>query len=144
MEMKAELLKPYSENDRLNFIVENNHKHGCVIKETDLALQAFGYSDDEIKEQKIQQFKKDFFETTLGYIRRKVTMANGDTKDFLSDLLPTIAMGVNMGQEVKIIAYDMPDFADLKSIEEYQHSELVTAQFVQECFVQLSNDFNLK
>ena len=70
-------------------------------------------------------------------------MKDGTHKDFLSDLLPTISMAVNMGQEVKVIAYDMPNFDDLKPIEEYQHNETVTPQFIQECFMQLSADFGV-
>jgi len=144
MEIKTKLLKPYSEDERLKFIVENNHKLGYFIKETDEELQALGYSAQELKRKNTEQFKKDFFETSLGYVRRKVTMSNGDIKDFLSDLLPTIAMGINMGQDIQIITYNMPDFDELKSIEEYQNNVIVTPEFIRECFMQLSNDFKLK
>ena len=109
-------------------------------EETDDIIVNPDFAQEE-KQQRIAEFNREFFNTSLGYIRRKVTMANGDTKDFLSDLLPTITIAVNMGQEVRVLAYDMPDFEDLKPIEEYQHSEIVTAQFIQECFLQLSNDF---
>ena len=92
--------------------------------------------------QRQTKFKKDFFQTSLGYVRRKVSMATGETKDFLSDLLPTISMGVQMGQPVTIITYKEPDFTqdvtDFTSLQEYK---TVTAEFVQECFLQLSNDF---
>ena len=97
--------------------------------------------DEEEKLKKQEAFNEEFFFTSLGYIRRKVTMANGDIKDFLSDLLPTISMAFTMGQEVKVIAYDVPDFDDLKPVEEYQHSETVNVQFIRECFLQLNNDF---
>lgn len=99
------------------------------------------YEEEQIQARK-QQFNKDFFQTSLGYVRRKVSMATGETKDFLSDLLPTISMGVQMGQPVTIITYNEPDFTqdvtDFTSLQEYK---TVTAQFVQECFLQLSNDF---
>lgn len=95
----------------------------------------------EEKQKRINEFNKQFFNTSLGYIRRKVTMKDGTQKDFLSDLLPTIALAVNMGQEVNIIAYDMPDFDDLQPINTYQHLETVTTQFIQECFTQLNADF---
>ena len=51
MEIKAELKQPYTENERLNFIVEQNHKLGYTIEETDNALLAWGKSDEEILEQ---------------------------------------------------------------------------------------------
>lgn len=102
---------------------------------------------DEAWEEKQAQarkevFTKDFFQTSLGYVRRKVSMATGETKDFLSDLLPTISMGVQMGQPVSIITYKEPDFTtDEIDWVALQEVKTVTAQFVQECFLQLSNDF---
>ena len=47
MEIKAQLNKPYTENQRLDFIVEQNHNNGYEIKETELALEAWGYTDEE-------------------------------------------------------------------------------------------------
>ena len=88
------------------------------------------------------EFNKAFFNTSLGYIRRSVTMADGSHKDFLSDLLPVISMGVQAGQAVNILAYDKPPFdEDVTDWTEYQHQKIVTAQFIQECFMQLSADF---
>lgn len=89
-----------------------------------------------------EQFNKDFFLTSLGYIRRKVTMKTGETKDFLSDLLPVISMGVNSGQIVTIITYKEPDFTqDVTDWEALQEVKTVTPEFIQECFARLSSDF---
>lgn len=97
---------------------------------------------EEIIALRQSEFLKEFFLTSLGYIRRSVSMADGGKKDFLSDLLPVISMGVQAGQEVKVIAYTMPDFTEeVTDWAQYQHVETVTPQFVQECFLQLSNDF---
>ena len=99
------------------------------------------YENEKVKERE-EQFNKDFFNTSLGYVRRKVSMATGETKDFLSDLLPTISMGVKMGQPVQIITYDKPDFTqEITDWTVLQNVKTVTAEFVQECFLQLSNDF---
>lgn len=61
MEIKAELLKPYTEEERINFIVTQNHQLGYEIRETDESLQAWGYTQEEIltqaKEQKTQEAK---------------------------------------------------------------------------------------
>ena len=93
-------------------------------------------------EQREEQFNRDFFHTSLGYIRRSVQMANGEHKDFLSDLLPTIVLAVNGGTSVSVIAYDEPDFTqEITDWTIYQNTEAVTAQFIQECFLQLQNDF---
>ena len=69
-------------------------------------------------------------------------MATGEIKDFLSDLLPTISMGVQMGQPVTIITYNKPDFTqEITDWTVFQNEQTVTAEFVQECFLQFSNDF---
>ena len=38
MEIKATLKKPYNEEQRISFIVEQNHKKGYIIKETEKDL----------------------------------------------------------------------------------------------------------
>lgn len=48
MEIKAELQKPYNKAERLDFIVEQNHAKGYEIRETDDALQAWGYTAEEL------------------------------------------------------------------------------------------------
>ena len=102
---------------------------------------------DPIDEEKARrdQFYRDFFETSLGFIRRQVTMQDGSTKDFLSDLLPSIAMALNLGHVATIITYTLPDFThEITDWTIYQEIKQVTAQFIQECFNQLSNDFKPK
>ena len=69
-------------------------------------------------------------------------MADGSSKDFLSDLLPAISMALNMGQAVNIITYVTPDFThDITDWTIYQEIKQVTPQFISECFNQLNNDF---
>lgn len=122
---------------------------GLEIKEVEegyviynLELMTVEEMEAKQAQEREEQFNKDFFNTSLGYVRRKVSMATGETKDFLSDLLPTISIGVQMGQPVTIITYNEPDFTqdvtDFTSLQEYK---TVTTEFVQECFLQLSNDF---
>lgn len=94
-------------------------------------------------EKRRTEFLKDFFLTSLGYIRRKVSMKTGETKDFLTDLLSTIAMAVNSGQTVNIITYREPDFTkDITDWESLQEYKIPTPQFIQECFNQVSRDFS--
>ena len=47
MEIKAELKQPYTENERIKFIVQQNHRNGYTIEETDKALIAWGKTDEE-------------------------------------------------------------------------------------------------
>ena len=48
MEIKAILDKPYTETERLNFIVEYSHNLGYEIKEAETALEAWGYTEEEL------------------------------------------------------------------------------------------------
>lgn len=55
MEIKDTLNKPYEEKDRLNFIVRNNHRLGYEIRETETALEAWGYTEEEKEQQEKQR-----------------------------------------------------------------------------------------
>ena len=71
MEIKARLKKPYEEEDRLNFLIEQNQKNGYTIKETEEELQAWGYTEKERKEQEKERIaqlsmtKLDFYKYAL-------------------------------------------------------------------------------
>ena len=71
MEIRATLQKPYTEEERENFIVEYNHNQGLVIKETEDELQALGYTEEELVDQeheRIQELsmtRSDFFDGTI-------------------------------------------------------------------------------
>ena len=54
MEIKATLNKPYTEEQRIDFIVENNHQHGYEIKETSTELQAWGKTAEEEQQEQEQ------------------------------------------------------------------------------------------
>ena len=47
MEIKATLQKPYTEKERIDFIVEQNHQKGYEIRETETALEAWGYTEED-------------------------------------------------------------------------------------------------
>lgn len=51
MERKAILYKPYSEEQRLDFISLQNYKNGYEIRQSDLGLEAWGLSDSELLEK---------------------------------------------------------------------------------------------
>lgn len=72
------------------------------------------------------QFNAAFFNTSLGYVRRKVTMKDGSTKDFLSDILPLLQAGV-------------PVLTYTRQLE--QNKVIVTDAFIAECKQQVLVDF---
>lgn len=57
MELKNKLNKPYTEQERIEFIVRNNHNNGYEIRETETELQAWGNDENDkfliAKENKI-------------------------------------------------------------------------------------------
>lgn len=55
MKIKAELNKPYTNEQRMNFIVTNNHQLGYEIRETETAIEAWGYTDEEIEQRERQR-----------------------------------------------------------------------------------------
>ena len=59
MEIKATLNKPYTSKQRTDFIVSENHQKGYEIKETENALEAWGYTDEEKTAQQKQAQKTE-------------------------------------------------------------------------------------
>jgi hypothetical protein len=96
----------------------------------------------KVAELKKAQFNKEFFKTSLGYVKRKVTLVNGETKDFLTDLLPSISLGVQYNKPINITVYEEPIFDDTEiNWEELQSIQPATSEFIQECLQQFSEDF---
>lgn len=72
MEIKAQLLKPYTENQRIEFIVEHNHNQGLLVEETETALVAMGKTEEEKAQERKAEFEKQFFNIEgVGYYRRQ-------------------------------------------------------------------------
>ena len=44
-------MKPYTEAQRIDFIVQQNHKNRYEIKETETSLEAWGYTSAEITQK---------------------------------------------------------------------------------------------
>ena len=71
MEIKAELKKPYTDKQRIDFIVEQNHKNSYEIRETETALEAWGYTEEEKQEKerkcldKLSMTRGDVFEALI-------------------------------------------------------------------------------
>lgn len=117
-------------SDEDKYIVENNK----IVLNPEYATKK--------EEQRRNEFNEQFFQTSLGYIRRKVTMANGEIKHFLTDLLPSISLGISLHQPVSVICYTEPNFnKDVEDWKQYQEVKQATPEFVQECLLQLNKDF---
>ena len=62
MEIKSELKQPYTDKQRMDFIVQQNHKNGYEIRETETELQAWGKTEEEIQEQLQKQRNQEIDE----------------------------------------------------------------------------------
>ena len=78
MEIKAELKQPYTEKERNDFIVEQNHNLGYEIRETETALEAWGYTEEEISQK--ERKRLDNLSMTRGDVFEALILARGLTK----------------------------------------------------------------
>lgn len=78
MEIKATLNKPFTVNQKMDFIVQQNHQSGYEIKETETALEAWGYTEEEKEKQERERInqlnltKADFW---IALLDRNITKA---------------------------------------------------------------------
>lgn len=95
MELKSTLQKPYTDIERADFIVENNHQKGYEIKETEDELQAWGADDNDLlvlrKQQRIAE-NDELRDTALsGGVTYQNVLFDSDT-DQKVNLLATVGM----------------------------------------------------
>ena len=103
MEIKAILSKPYTEEQRMDFIVKQNHQNGYEIRETEEALEAWGADDIEKLEQaklsKIGENDSARDEALNAGVTYKDVLFDSDT-DQKVNLLATVS---TMGDEETIV-----------------------------------------
>lgn len=75
MEIKAKLNKPYTEAQRIDFIVEQNHKNGYQIEKTETALVAKGYTEEEKQAQEEERINN--LSMTRGDVFEALILAKG-------------------------------------------------------------------
>ena len=135
MEIKSELKQPYTDKQRMDFIVEQNHKLGYTIEEADNALLAWGKSDEEILEQ--AKFEKQAENTT----KAKLAVENGHVTfkgaefetnaqtvgDLTATMLLMQAGGIEtyswLSKDDQVVALTVEDFGTLGGlIAEYKNT----------------------
>ena len=78
MEIKAKLNKPYTDKQRMDFIVEQNHKLDYGIKETETSIEAWGYTDEEKEREERERLNN--LSMTRGDVFEALILARGLTK----------------------------------------------------------------
>ena len=135
MEIKSELKQPYTDKQRMDFIVEQNHKLGYTIEEADNALLAWGKSDEEVLEQ--AKFEKQAENTT----KAKLAVENGHVTfkgaefetnaqtvgDLTATMLLMQAGGIEtyswLSKDDQVVALTVEDFGTLGGlIAEYKNT----------------------
>lgn len=102
MEIKAILEKPFTENQRIDFVVEQNHKKGYVIEETETQLQALGYTQEELEQQEKERVAKLFL--TGADVERGIYQAKG--MDF-DDILAFVTANPPKGLDIKALKIEL-------------------------------------
>lgn len=119
MEIKVKLDKPYSEEQRMDFIVSNNHQLGYEIKETESALEAWGYTEEEKAQQERERISN--LHMTRGDVFRGLLLAKGVTRADMRGLIET--MPETTPQEKIAKEYALIDFDE--ALEFYRGVPLI-------------------
>lgn len=97
MEIKAELSKPYTEQEKINFILQQNHILGYLIEEQKDKLVALGYTNEEKAKKERERINNlsmsrgDFFEAII--------LAKGITKVELRAMIENM----DLNEKTKLI-----------------------------------------
>lgn len=102
MEKIAALNKPYTTNQRLDFIVKHNHSLGYEIKETVSSLEAWGYTEEEIKQKEMERI--NMLSLTAADVERAIYKAKG--MDF-DDILAFISSNQPEGLDIKALKIEL-------------------------------------
>lgn len=79
MEIKAKLIKPYTEQERMDFIVEQNHKLGYTIEEQADKIVALGKTQEEIEKEREERLNR-LTCTALDIVALVKTLGLADTE----------------------------------------------------------------
>lgn len=111
MEVKAQLNKPYTEQEKINFIVQQNHKLGYIIEVQEDKLVALGYTDEEKANARKQEFYTQFIQTSLGNYRLQPKgYANAQQAMDVTNTMATALGGLTEQLTSLVIFYETPDF----------------------------------
>ena len=102
MEIKSELKQPYTEEQKLNFIVEQNHRQGYDIRATETALEAWGYTEEKKQEQERERL--DMLFLTGADVERGIYQAKG--MDF-DDIMAFVMANPQEGLDVKALKIEL-------------------------------------
>lgn len=129
--MEQDGYKPFKEVE----IPETSRSYHIEYKETSKEISeviVYDETEEEYSNRRTEEFSREFFNTSLGWVSRKVHMQNGEIWNFLKDIKPSLKVGA------EIITYTPnEDYTDLTQNTQV----IVTQQFLDECDEQIHKDF---
>lgn len=126
MELKAEILKPYTEEARKNFIVEQNHKQGYEIKESETSLEAWGYTTEELAQKEAERIS--MLSLTAADVERAIYKAKGIDFDDVVALVEQYNEAAPMNEEGQSTAIDIKALKiELKANNFYRGNPYINA-----------------
>lgn len=102
MEIKSELKKPYTDEQRIRFIVEYNHKQGCMIELTETSIIAWKQTEEE--KQAKEQERIAMLSLTAADVERGIYKATG--KDF-DDVVAMVTQLQPEGLDIKALKIEL-------------------------------------
>lgn len=106
MEIKATLQKPFTQEQKNNFIIDYNRKLGYEIRETASALEAWGYTEEEKEQQRREAL--DRMTLTPADVERALYKAKGMDFEDLKELI--LASGTGIDPKALAIEFRAKDF----------------------------------
>jgi hypothetical protein len=100
--MSYKLEYPYTENEKMDFIVEYNHNQGFEIKETETALEAWGYTQEEIEQKEKERIGN--LNLTGADVERGIYQAKG--MDF-EDIIALVTQLQPEGLDIKALKIEL-------------------------------------
>lgn len=104
MEIKTRLLKPYTEEERKRFIVEYNHNLGYEIKEAENALEAWGYTQEELDYKERERVA--MLSLTRGDVFRGLLQAKQITRAQIRAMIENNETLTMLQKEMALIDFD--------------------------------------
>ena len=107
MEIKATLDKPYTDEQKITFIINNNDNLGYTIKETKTALEAWGYTEEEKAQQEAERIAQ--LHLTRGDVFRGLLLARQVTRAqirALIEAMPDETLEQQIAKEYALIDFD--------------------------------------
>lgn len=115
MELKLTLNKPYTENEKINFIAENNHKLGYEIREAETSLEAWGYTEEEIAQKERERI--DMLSLTAADVERAIYKDKGMDFEDLIEMVRGLEEQKNSEEDESANTTELQTSIDLKALK---------------------------